>query len=131
MIYAAWALVVLAALAGVAVLVKPDLLHWRLTPTQPSEPGDDDREASGDPVEHEGATEKFGDELKAYREMPPAPELVTDTENDLRWGLLWHEFEHDMQAEIDRVFAPYLALPVADDFEELREQTCPKELMPA
>jgi hypothetical protein len=90
-------------------------------PTQ--DDGPDDREASG-------ADEEFTEELRAMRMAPVAPELISDTERDLAWGLAWHEFEHAMQVEIDRVFAPFLAAaPVADDFDELREQTCPKELM--
>jgi len=91
------------------------------SPTQDDEP--DDREASG-------ADEEFTEELRAMRLAPVAPELISDTEMDLAWGLAWHEFERAMQAEIDKAFAPFLAAaPVADDFDELREQTCPKELM--
>lgn len=56
-----------------------------------------------------GADPKFGDELHALRDAPVAPELISDTEMDLAWGLIWHGFEHDMQVEIDRVFAPLLA----------------------
>lgn len=96
------------------------------SPTQDDEP--DDREA-GKSVKHEGATEEFGDKLRALRNAPVAPELISDTEMDLAWGLAWHEFERAMQAEIDKAFAPFIAAaPVADDFDELREQTCPKEL---
>jgi hypothetical protein len=94
------------------------------TPEEPDERDDqEDRPASG-------ADEEFTEELRAMRLAPVAPELISDTEMDLAWGLAWHEFERAMQAEIDKAFAPFLAAaPVADDFDELREQTCPKELM--
>jgi hypothetical protein len=95
-------------------------------PTVPEEPERDDQEER--PAS--GADEEFTEELRAMRMAPVAPELISDTERDLAWGLAWHEFERAMQAEIDKAFAPFLAAaPVADDFDELREQTCPKELM--
>lgn len=95
---------------------------FRLSPTTPDVPGDDDREASGDPVEHEGATEKFGDELKALRNAPVAPELITDTEMDLQWALVWHDCEHRWQAEVDRIFAEAQAeLQRPRTFDEVRE----------
>jgi len=96
-------------------------------PTVPEEPDErDDQEER--PAS--GADEEFTEELRAMKDAPVAPELISDTEMDLAWGLAWHEFERAMQAEIDKAFAPFLAAaPVADDFDELREQTCPKELM--
>jgi hypothetical protein len=84
------------------------------------------------PTHPQGATVAYAVELRALRDVEVSPELISDTEMDLAWGLLWHQFERGMQDEIDRVFAPLLAaLPVAEDFDELRKQTCPKELMPA
>jgi hypothetical protein len=70
---------------------------------------------------HEGATERFGAELRAMRHMDVSPELISDIEVELQWGLVWHEFERTMQAEIDRVFAPYLALVGPEDFDDLRD----------
>jgi len=58
---------------------------------------------------HTGATEKFRDELRALRDLPPAPELVSDVETDLRWAKIWHDYEHDLQTRIDAVFAPLLS----------------------
>jgi hypothetical protein len=68
-----------------------------------------------------GATERFGAELRAMRHMQVSPELVSDIETELQWGLIWHDFERLMQAEIDKVFAPYLAMAECEDFEELRD----------
>jgi hypothetical protein len=68
-----------------------------------------------------GATERFGAELRAMRKMQVSPELVSDIETELQWGLIWHDFERFMQAEIDKVFAPYLAMAECEDFEELRD----------
>ncbi len=85
----------------------------------------------GRPVIHEGATESFGTELRALRSIEVSPELVTDIENELRWGLIWHDFERFMQAEINRVFAPYLAIAEATDFDDLRELVGIRELLPA
>jgi hypothetical protein len=85
----------------------------------------------GRPVTHVGATESFGTELRALRSIEVSPELVTDIENELRWGLIWHEFERFMQSEIDRVFAPYLAIAEATDFDDLREIVGIRELLSA
>ena len=85
----------------------------------------------GRPVAHVGATESFGTELRALRSIEVSPELVSDIENELRWGLIWHEFERFMQAEIDRVFAPHLAIAEATDFDDLREIVGIRELLPA
>jgi hypothetical protein len=79
------------------------------------------RARRGTSIRHEGATERFGIELRALREVQVSPELVSDIETELRWGLLWHEFERSMQAEIDRVFAPYLPVPECRDFGDVRE----------
>ena len=85
----------------------------------------------GRPVAHVGATESFGRELRALRSIEVSPELVTDIENELRWGLIWHDFERFMQGEIDRVFGPYLAIAEAPDFDSLRELIGIRELLPA
>jgi hypothetical protein len=70
----------------------------------------DRRTAAPEPGEHhEGATEDFGAELHALRDLPPAPELVTDVETDLRWAKIWHDYEHNLQVQIDAVFAPLLS----------------------
>jgi len=73
------------------------------------------------PVKHVGATENFGRELRALRNVEVSPELVSDIETELRWGLIWHEFERSMQAEVDRIFAPALALAECEDFDDLRD----------
>jgi hypothetical protein len=78
---------------------------------------------------HEGATERFGLELRAMRHMDVSPELISDIEVELQWGLVWHEFERTMQAEIDRVFAPYLSIP--EDFDDLRDLVGLAEPVPA
>jgi hypothetical protein len=75
----------------------------------------------GRPVVHEGATETFGAELRALRGIEVSPELVSDIETELHWGLIWHDFERTMQAQIDRVFAPYLAIAECLDFDDLRD----------
>ena len=76
----------------------------------------------GRTVEHVGATETFGSELRALRNLEVSPELVSDIETELRWGLIWHDFERTMQAEIDKRFAPYLPVPDCRNFDELREE---------
>jgi hypothetical protein len=73
-------------------------------------------------TEHVGATETFGRELRALREVEVSPELVSDIETEMRWGQVWYEFERNMQAKIDRIFAPYLPEPECRNFDELREQ---------
>lgn len=87
------------------VLAVASLIWWdRIAPYLSTRPKG--REASG-------ADAKYRDELRAMRDIPVAPELISDGEMDLAWGLIWHDFEAAMQKEIDRVFAPYLAaLPV-------------------
>jgi len=70
---------------------------------------------------HAGATENFGRELRALRNVQVSPELVSDIETELRWGLIWHDFERSMQAEVDRIFAPALALAECEDFDDLRD----------
>ncbi len=89
--------------------------------------------ASGATVRHEGATERFGAELRAMRYMDVSPELISDIETELRWGLAWHEFERTMQDEIDKVFAPYLATLVdeCEDFDDLRDLVGLSEPVPA
>ncbi len=119
-------------LAGFAVLATEALkrlVHLavqRLAKVPDTTPG-----RLGRPVIHEGATESFGTELRALRSIEVSPELVTDIENELRWGLIWHDFERFMQAEINRVFAPYLAIAEATDFDDLRELVGIRELLPA
>ena len=73
------------------------------------------------PVEHVGATENFGRELRALRDVEVSPELITDIETELRWGMIWHDFERSMQAEVDRIFAPALALAECENFNDLRD----------
>ena len=85
----------------------------------------------GRPVAHEGATENFGTELRALRSIEVSPELVSDIETELRWGLVWHEFERTMQNEIDRVFAPFLQIAQPRDFDDLRELIGLRELTAA
>ena len=85
----------------------------------------------GRPVAHEGATETFGTELRALRSIEVSPELVSDIETELRWGVIWHEFERSMQAEIDRVFAPFLEIAQPRDFDDLRELIGLRELTAA
>jgi hypothetical protein len=85
----------------------------------------------GRPVAHEGATETFGTELRALRSIEVSPELVSDIETELRWGLVWHEFERTMQAEIDRVFAPFLEIAQPGNFDDLRELIGLRELTAA
>jgi hypothetical protein len=82
-------------------------------------------------VRHVGATEGFGAELRSLRNVEVSPELISDVEEELRWGLIWHDFERMMQDEIDKAFAPLLPLDVVDDFDELREMIGLKELVPA
>lgn len=82
----------------------------------------------GRPAEHLGATETFGSELRALRDLEVSPELVSEIETELRWGLIWNEFERTMQAEIDRIFAPYLPEPECRDFDDLREKVGLQEL---
>jgi hypothetical protein len=72
-------------------------------------------------TKHVGATERFGAELRAMRHMQVSPELISDIETELQWGLIWHQFERSMQAQIDRVFAPYLAMAECEDFDDLRD----------
>jgi hypothetical protein len=83
------------------------------------------------PIEHEGATERFGMELRALRDLDVSPELVSDIETELRWGLIWHAFERSMQAEIDRVFGPYLPVPECRDFDDVRDLVGLRELAAA
>ena len=86
-----------------------------LSPTTPDVPGDDDREASG-------ADEQFPDDLRALRNAPVDPALISDTEMDLAWGLIWHGFEAALQDEVDRIFSPVLdELQRPRSFEELWE----------
>lgn len=78
--------------------------------------------SSAGPVEHVGATETFGAELRALRATEVSPELVSDIETELHWGQVWYDFERTMQWKIDETFAPYLPVPEVESFEELREQ---------
>jgi hypothetical protein len=75
-------------------------------------------EHEGEP--HTGADLNFGAELHALRDLPPAPELVTDVETDLRWAKIWHDYEHDLQVQIDAVFAPLMSALT----EPLDAKTC-------
>jgi len=82
-------------------------------------------------VAHEGATENFGQELRELRSLEVCPELVSDIETELRWGLIWHDFERTMQTKIDRVFAPYLEVAQPCDFDDLRKLIGLRELVAA
>jgi hypothetical protein len=107
---------VLSALLGLATPVAVVLSGGR---THAS--GQSSSQASMGPVVHIGATESFGQELRALRHVEVSPELVSDIEQELRWGQIWHDFESSMQAEVDRIFAPALALAECEDFDDLRE----------
>ena len=116
----------MAALAAAAVQRFIQLAWQRLVQVPDTPPA-----RLGRPVAHVGATESFGTELRALRSIEVSPEPVSDIENELRWGLIWHDFERFMQGEIDRVFAPYLAIAEAPDFDSLRELIGIRELLPA
>jgi hypothetical protein len=107
---------VLSALLGLAAPVAVVLSGGRMSARQlaPSQ-------TSAGSVAHIGATESFGQELRALRQVEVSPELVSDIEQELRWGQIWHDFESSMQAEVDRIFAPALALAECEDFDDLRE----------
>jgi hypothetical protein len=89
-------------------------LPWRRSIASAADPGG--------PVRHIGATETFGTELRALRELELSPELVSDIETELHWGHIWYEFERTMQDKIDRVFARYLPEVECHNFGELRDQ---------
>jgi hypothetical protein len=123
---------VLLDLAGLAILAATGLRRTRqrirrVTVQRTGQVPD----RLGRPVAHEGATEKFGTELRALRSIEVSPELVSDIETELRWGLVWHEFERTMQNEIDRVFAPFLQIAQPGNFDDLRELIGLRELTAA
>jgi len=107
---------VLSALLGLATPVAMVLSGGRTSARQQAL-----SQLSVGPVVHIGATESFGQELRALRQVEVSPELVSDIEQELRWGQIWHDFESSMQAEVDRIFAPALALAECEDFDDLRE----------
>jgi hypothetical protein len=74
-------------------------------------------------VAHQGADEKFGDELHDMRNAEVSPELITDIELELEWGLRWHNLATNLQVEIDRIFLDAQAALLSDctNFEELTE----------
>ncbi len=72
------------------------------------------------PVPHVGATESWSP-LAEIGTQDIAPELISDLEADLAWAQAWHQFEHDLRAELDRICAPALVLAEVDSFDELRE----------
>lgn len=81
---------------------------------------------------HEGATVQYGKELRALRTIPTDPRLVSDTEWDLDWAQAWHEWEREMLDYVGERFTPLLnAADEIQTFEELREHTCPRELVAA
>ncbi len=57
--------------------------------------------------------------------------MISDVEEELRWGLIWHDFERMMQDEIDKAFAPYLPPAEVGDFDQLRDLIGLTELTPA
>lgn len=81
------------------------------------------QEPAHTPVPHIGADETdFPRELRALRGAEVSPELVSDIETELRWGLIWHDFEAALQAEVDRIFAPAIdQLTSCRSFQELRD----------
>jgi len=105
-----------SAIRGLAAPLAVVLSGGSRTSRRPEE-----QSSSTGPVEHIGATESFGRELRALRDVEVSPELVSDIEQELRWGQIWHDFESSMQAEVDRIFAPALALAECEDFDDLRE----------
>ncbi len=105
-----------SAIRGLAAPIAVVLNGGSWTSRRPEE-----QSSSTGPVEHIGATESFGRELRALRNVEVSPELVSDIEQELRWGQIWHDFERSMQAEVDRIFAPALALAECEDFDDLRE----------
>lgn len=86
-----------------------------------SHPGTHRATATSGRFDHEGATEAYGRELHDLRDVQVAPELVTELERELEWILAFHKFEHDLRAEVDRIFAPALALAECEDFDQVRE----------
>src|SRR6266545_4947720 len=91
----------LARLVLLAVEAMREAARFMSRPVEsrpPSLPG-----RSSGPVVHVGATERFGAELRALRSIEVSPELVSDIETELRWGLIWHEFERSMLAATSRV----------------------------
>lgn len=94
------------------------VLQWR--PWRKTTPGRHERKATAGVV-HRGADLGYGAELKAMGKIEVAPELVSEIEKELEWGLIWHEFESKLQAEVDRIFAPGLIFAEIDSFEQLRE----------
>src|SRR5262249_4595919 len=107
---------VLAALVGFAAPLAVVISGGTTRRPAPEEPL-----LAASPVKHVGATESFGRELRELRNVEVSPELVSDIEQELRWGQIWHDFERSMQAEVDRIFAPALALAECRDFDDLRE----------
>ena len=123
---------VLIDLAGLAILAISELRKTLLRIRRAANQRNAQPPAGlGRPVAHEGATENFGTELRALRDVEVSPELVSDIETELRWGLIWHEFERGMQAEIDRVFTPALQIAAPRDFDDLRELIGLRELTAA
>jgi hypothetical protein len=123
---------VLLDLAGLAILAATALQRTRQRiRRRTSHPSASIPARLGRPVAHEGATENFGTELRALRSIEVSPELVSDIETELRWGLIWHEFERTMQSEIDRVFGPYLQIAQPRDFDDLRALIGLRELTAA
>jgi hypothetical protein len=96
---------------------RPWRLVWRQSSTVVPQPTAPDKA-----VKHVGATETFGTELRALRQLELSPELVSDIETEMHWGRTWYEFERTMQAEIDRVFDRYLPAMECRDFGDLRDK---------
>jgi hypothetical protein len=100
---AAWTLLVQLVLRAVRA-------HRRTPPPRGTQVGEP----------HTGADAAFGGELRALRDAPVAPELVTDVETELRWAQIWHDFERDLLGQVDEIFdGPLTALK-----EPLDAETC-------
>lgn len=81
------------------------------------------------PVVHVGATENWANKLHAMKDSEVSPELISDVERELAWGLVWHELEHGLQEQIDRIFVPVLAaLEEPRTFAELYELVFPEQV---
>lgn len=92
---------------------------WSRRPWRKTAPGRHERPSQA--VTHRGATLEYGAELRAMKQIEVAPELVSEIEAELAWGLAWHEFERNLQAEVDRIFAPLLVYAECETFDEVRE----------
>lgn len=103
--------------SAAAAWVVPVRLVLRAVRAHRRHPAPGDKQV-GEP--HTGADAAFGGELRALRDAPVAPELVTAGEEELRWAQIWHDFEHAFLAQVDDIFDPTLSLLK----EPLDAETC-------